>query len=292
MGESAELKPAIRAILSQSQVLGATRILPALNAEMAKEEGQLDAILAQIHQDPVLARRVIDVANSAWFGGTVKADTVAVAFQRLGLDEFYQVTVAAVLHFHLSSGASPEFARWWNESETTARIGELLAQLLDPTLLKPSFFLGLLHDCAVPLLLRHVPDYSYLAADAFGVAPAGIEMEMECNQFTHCEVGAALSTFWQFPPEYAEVIRHHHGQTLEVLASSREQRLAAILHLAKRTPTWADQSAGLGFNHPEESVLELDIANAFRLTKPQLAEIITEIVRLSKIRKPRSTVAG
>jgi HD-like signal output (HDOD) protein len=277
--------PAVSALLQSSGVLGATQIIPHLHAELAKDESTFAPILSAIALDRPLSQRVIDISNSAWFGGRMKSDTVEVAFGRLGVADFYKVVVSATLRYHLGNSDQPDFKRWWTQSETTARLAELLAPHLDATLVEPSFFIGLLHDCAVPLMAKHVPDFSYLVDGALGFQPEGIEMEQECNQFTHCDVGAALITAWQFPDAYAEAVRFHHRQTLELLSDDRARRLLAILLLAKRIDYWCKNELPAEFTAGAEHGLGSEIANAFRLTRGQLSDVLTEMTRLYRLRQ-------
>jgi len=282
--DSSVPSPTVQALIDQSQILSATQVIPQLHDELANEESTFETILAAIRNDAPLARRVIDLANSAWFGGRLKVDTVEVAFGRMGVDDFYKVVVAAALRFHLGA-ESARMKKWCAQSETTARLSDLLAQNLDAALLKPAFLLGLLHDCGVPLMARHVPDYSYLLDDAIGHAPSAIEMESDCNQINHCEVGAALVEAWKFPKCYSGVIRHHHGQTLESSTNDEERRLLAILLLAKRIDYWCSHQREPAFDEPGEPGLETEIADVFRLTRGQLAAVYSEMVQLYRLRQ-------
>lgn len=277
------VSPAVRAILDRSGVLKSTRVIADLHDELRKEQSTFEPILKAIAADQPLARRVIDIANSAWFGGRIKVDTVEVAFGRLGVEDFYKAVVAGALRFHVGDGA--EFKPWWTQSETTSRLAELIAQHLDPALIEASFFLGLLHDCAVPLLWKLVPDYSYLAAEALGFAPGSVEMETECNQVNHCEVGAALVQAWKFPPHFAGILLHHHSLTLEGLSDDAGRRQLGLLLLTKRIDHWCTHEVTPGFADASEENLELEIANVFRLTRGQLREVISEMVRMYQLRK-------
>lgn len=270
-------------LLENSGVLAAAQIIADLNVEKSKDQSTFENVIAAIERDQPLAKRVIFLANSAWFGGNVKVNRVHEAFGRLGTTDFYKASVAAALRCHLGDG--DEQSRWWQESETTAHIAEMTAQQLNPDLVEAAFFAALFRDCAVPLMVKHLPDYSYLAADALGFSPESVEIEVECNQTDHCTVGAAIVRALNFPAAHAEAVAHHHGRTLSSLEPPEARQLLAMLLLAKRIETWSDKGIAEFHNDPAEDSLMSEIAIAFRLTKGALDDVVLEMIRLYGLRR-------
>lgn len=270
-------------LLEKSGVLERAKIIADLNREKASEQSTFEGVIAAIQNDEPLARRVIFLANSAWFGGNVKVNKVDEAFGRLGTTDFYKASVAAALRYHLGDG--DEQSLWWQESETVAHVCEMTAQQLNPALAEAAFFAGLFRDCAVPLMSKHVVDYAYLVGDALGFSPGSVEIETECNQTDHCTVGAAIVRALQFPALYAEAIQHHHAQTLSGVESSTAKQLLAILLLGKRIETWSERGIGGFHADPAEDNLMSEIAIAFRLAKGALDDVVVEMLRLYGLRR-------
>lgn len=272
--------------LEQTGILKRAQIIADLNVEKGKEETTFDDVIAAIQDDAPLAERVIFLANSAWFGGRTKVDKVDVAFGRLGTTDFYKASVAAALRFHLGDGAGNDC--WWQESETIAHLCQITAQQLNPNLVEAAFFAGLFRDCAVPLMSKHLTDYSYLAQDALGFAPSSVDIELECNQTDHGTVGAAIVRALKFPPVYATAIQYHHAQTLAAVADSEARQLLAILLLAIRVHAWSDKKVSAFHSDPAEDALLSEIAIAFRVTKAVIDDAIVELLRLYGLRRAHS----
>lgn len=270
-------------LLQKSGVLERAQIIADLNAEKLNEQSTFQQVIAAIQADEPLAKRVIHLANSAWFGGNVKVNKVAEAFGRLGTTDFYKASVAAALRYHLGDGQ--ESSLWWQESETIAHVCEMTAFQLNPALVEAAFFAGLFRDCAVPLMARHVVDYAYLVQDALGFSPGSIEVELECNQTDHCTVGAALVRALKFPAIYADAIQHHHAQTLSAAESEEARQLLAILLLGKRIDAWSDKDIIAFYSEPSDAALMSEIAIAFRLSKGALDDVVVEMLRLYGLRR-------
>lgn len=270
-------------LIEQSGALGRAGIIADLNVEKDKEQSTYEQVIASIQRDEALTKRVLHLANSAWFGGQVKVNKVADAFGRLGVKDFYKASVAASLRFHLGDGAEND--RWWDASESVAHLCEMTAQQLNPGLIEPAFFAALFRDCAVPLMRKHVTDYAYLADDALGFDAASVEVETECNQTDHATVGSLLVGKLKFPTIYAEAIRHHHARTLAGVESEETRQLLSILLLGKRIEAWADRGIAAFHEDPAEEALQGEIALAFRVTKQAVNDVIVEMLELYQLRR-------
>lgn len=270
-------------IIEKSGVLARAAIIADLNAEKEKDQSTFDQVIASIQRDAPLTHRVLHLANSAWFGGLVKVSKVEDAFGRLGVRDFYKVSVAAALRFHLGDGAENE--RWWQESESVAHLCEMTAQQLNPALVEAAFFAGLFRDCAVPLMRKHVLDFNYLVDDAMGFDPTSVEVELECNQTDHAIVGALLVSALKFPPVYSVAVRHHHARTLAGAETDEARQLLSILLLGARVQAWAGKGIAAFHEDAAEEALQSEIALAFRITKQAVNDVIVEMIALYQLRR-------
>lgn len=272
-----------RLLIERTGILSRTQIIADLNTERDREQSTFEKILADIARDQPLATRVIQLANSAWFGGRVKVDSVAVAFGRLGTKDFYKAAMAAALRFGLGEGG--DHSKWWQHSESIAHLCEMAAQQINPDLIETAFQAGLLRDCAVPLMSQHVTDYAYLADEALGFAPASVEMEVECNQTDHCTVGAALAAAWKFPEVHQGVIQHHHARTLAGMKSPEGRQVLALVLFAERVDGWSKEPDTVCFATPEEDALRSEMARAFSVSTQTIDDTMTEMLRLYHLRQ-------
>jgi HD-like signal output (HDOD) protein len=273
-------------LIERAGVLPRAHIIADLNAEKGREQSTYEQVIRSIQLDAPLTKRVLHLANSAWFGGRVKVNKVEEAFGRLGVQDFHKVSVAAALRFHLGDGVEND--RWWEASETVAHLCEMTAQQLNPALVESAFFASLFRDCAVPLMRKHVPDFSYLADDAMGFDPGSVEVELECNQTDHGTVGAAVVSALKFPASYATAIRHHHARTLAGAESEEAKQLLSILLLGARLNAWGNKGIAAFHDDPAEAALQSEIALAFRITKQAVSDALAEMLELYQLRRANS----
>ena len=166
---------------------------------------------AVVSKDPVLATRVLGLANSAMYGGMTALRSVQDAVVRLGVQTVRNLVVTVALHAQTTSrdvyGA--EGPRFMDHAVGTAYLARLVADHLDHDV-EAAFLTGLLHDMGKLVILKtahehrrrrqHVPDTEIAAA---------IEM-------AHAPCGAIALHFWRLPDEILDAVRHHHDYTLAV----------------------------------------------------------------------------
>lgn len=267
--------------LVKTGILERTGLIPQMNQEMAKDEPTFDDILGQLRRDDSLAGRVLGIANSAWFAGRLKVDTLEAAFGRMGSKDFYRAVLAAVLRGNLGEGS--EQNRWWQHADVTSSCCQMAAQLVAEPLLEKAWLTGLLHDCAVPLMARTVPDYIYLSEEALTYSPTIVGTEQDCNQLDHCEVGAALLSAWRFPASYVEAVRRHHTTLLAPVPDDEGVQLLALLLLAKRVCDPRELEKPV-FAEGDEAILLGDIATTLGLHLDRMHEVVAELRRLYRLR--------
>jgi HD-like signal output (HDOD) protein len=281
--DPAEVAAAV--IIDRSGALARTQVIPALQRQRGNIERSFEPIVRQISAYAPLSNRILHLANSAWFGGGMKVQTVEEAFRRLGVNDFCKAALAGALRYGLTHPARADDEAWWQHSETVAHLGEMVSQHLQPDLMEAAFQAGLLHDCAVPLLRRGVADYEYLAKDALAHGPEGIEMERACNGTDHATLGAALALAWGFSPAQAAAVRWHHSRSLAAGGLAEARPLLACLLLAKRVQAWNSAALRGFFPTPAEQSLAAEMAAVFVTTPRQLSEVMAELVSIYRLRQ-------
>ena len=119
-----------------------------------------------IQLDPALTARLIQIANSATYGGSFPIDTCQMAITRLGLRTTRNLVTCLVMHnvFDASKKSVHKRIReLWKHSCRVAAIASVLAQinkgLIDPD---KSLLAGLIHDIGVLPVLYFLADYPEL----------------------------------------------------------------------------------------------------------------------------------
>jgi putative nucleotidyltransferase with HDIG domain len=175
--------------------------------------------------DPVLAGRVIQIANSAFYSPRLPIGTIVHAVSFIGTETTRRVLLAAALRGNF---ASPDSHLVWNHSLDVAQTAEMLARQgslkVDPA---QAFLAGLVHDIgrlAFSIMPPAFIERFHRLTDG-GCPP--VEVEMCLSGRCHGEVGSETLAQWKFPPEIVEAIRWHHRPERSDLP------LASVLYLAE-----------------------------------------------------------
>jgi putative nucleotidyltransferase with HDIG domain len=175
--------------------------------------------------DPVLAGRLIQTANSAYYSPRQPIGTIFHAVSYIGTETSRRVLLAAAIRGNFSS---PQAHQLWNHSLDVAQTAELVAMhasvKIDPS---QAFLAGLIHDIgrlAFAMMPTAFQERFHRLTDG-GCPP--VEVEMCLSGRDHGEVGAETLAQWKFPPEIVEALRWHHRPERSSLP------LTSLLYLAE-----------------------------------------------------------
>jgi putative nucleotidyltransferase with HDIG domain len=175
--------------------------------------------------DPVLAGRLIQTANSAYYSPRQPIGTIFHAVSYIGTETARRVLLAAAIRGNFSS---PQAHQIWNHSLEVAQTAELLAMhattRIDPA---QAFLAGLIHDIGrlafamMPIAFQE--RFQRLTDSGCPLA----EVEICLAGRSHADLGADTLTQWKFPLEIVEAVRWHHRPERSSLP------LASLLYLAE-----------------------------------------------------------
>ncbi len=155
---------------------------------------------AIVEADPIIAARVLAVANSAVFGGQ-QVRTLGQALKRLGTGTIRDVLYQAVSEAHIFRGDNgAALAREREHGVAVAHATQLICKALGIESAN-AFVCGLLHDMGRTVLM-----------ELFSHDPPNLEPE-EAELLIlrlHPVIGAKLAKMWQLPSLVAEGCRRHH----------------------------------------------------------------------------------
>jgi putative nucleotidyltransferase with HDIG domain len=175
--------------------------------------------------DPVLAGRLIQTANSAYYSPRQPIGSIFHAVSYVGTETARRVLLAAAIRGNFSS---PQAHQIWNHSLDVAQIAELVAlhasNKIDPA---QAFLAGLIHDIG-RLAFAMMPVSFQERFQRLNDAGCPLaEVETCLSGRSHAEVGAETLTQWKFPLEIVEAVRWHHRPERSSLP------LASLLYLAE-----------------------------------------------------------
>ena len=282
----------VREFIDLFGLLNWTDFISSLNVEMLNADPSFNGVIESLGKNKLMASiltsKVLAEANSAWLGARVKIDSLNMALTMLGTDHFYHLAVRSALRMGLGeSGAGQR--KVWSHASHVAEVGEKVAQRIDGKLVSPLIMLAYLHDCAIPLLTQKMSDYVDLIDAALGMDPGVIAIENSHYQLNHAVVAATLTELWKFPAPLAEVIRHHHTRTLEVIPPGEARTLLALMMLTEKIITPPSAPATRIFNTPGDVRLLEEMAVTFNSDVPRLTQLALE---LSPHRSQRWDAAG
>lgn len=212
-----------------TRVIERLPVFPRAAREVVRQLANPDAGPREMEEvaslDPVLAGRLIQTANSAYYSPLHPIATIFQAVSFIGTETARRVLVAATLRGTFSS---PQAHQLWNHSLDVAQTAEFAAIHssvgIDPS---QAFLAGLIHDVGrLAFSMMPVAFHERFHRLTDGGCPP-VQVEMCLSGRCHAELGAETLAQWKFPPEIVEAVRSHHRP------ERSELPLASLLYLAE-----------------------------------------------------------
>jgi HD-like signal output (HDOD) protein/ActR/RegA family two-component response regulator len=220
-----------RAAAGTGRLPSVPRLYTELTALMNDPDTTLADVERLVEQDAAMAAKVLQLANSAYFGRARPVDQLGQAIGYLGLNALK----ALVLSAEAMAAFQPErridgfsIERLQRHSALVARITRRL--LDDRQHEDGAVAAALIHDVGMLVLASRAPDYlgDVLDRSERERRPA-FAIEQELRGFTHAEVGAHVLGLWGLPHTIVEAVAYHHDP-----AAAHDPRLDAVtaVHVA------------------------------------------------------------
>ncbi|NJL31040.1 MAG: HDOD domain-containing protein [Phycisphaerales bacterium] len=166
--------------------------------------------LAQV--EPMLASRLLGVANSSWASPLKPVTHLDHAINMLGLANVRALSLAFCLErFHASLELDVQDTRaLWEASLLKATAGRALAEAVRPDWTEEPFIAGLLQDLGVPLMMSISPEYRKLLADSKIGIEDQLTQERAIFGVDHVTVGSVIAYKLGLPTRYLTSILRHH----------------------------------------------------------------------------------
>jgi len=216
--------------------------LPVVATEVMKLASRPEAKFAELvdvlQRDPVLAARVLSIAQSAMYASRSPAVSLHQAAVRLGLKMLRDIVFEAALQAKLfrAPGFDGLMARLYRHSTATAHVTRAMCRR---TLVNAeyAFLCGLLHDMGIAAALLVVadrPEWRRLPLER--LAPA--------LDAVHVDASGLLARQWKLPDAIQQVVANHH----QVVVDDKPRQVNAALIIAEQL-CW---EAGAGMLPPPD----------------------------------------
>ncbi len=188
------------------------RIIQVTNSPNSTSEQLADVVKF----DQSLSTKVLRLANSAFLGRRIKAETITEAVVTLGFTSVRNLAASASVVDVLFPRRMFNGFSWrdmWTHSVTCAVSSEAIYSAMGYHSSNESAFIaGLLHDVGKLIIARALPQRFLQVVEA--VRDYNFEMTRAENNIlstTHCKVGGDLALQWDFPDMLSAAIAHHHS---------------------------------------------------------------------------------
>lgn len=179
-----------------------------------------------IEKDQVLTAKVLQLANSPYYGFPARIASVSHAVVVLGLNVVKGLALGATV-FDMMKAAGMDHL--WRHSLGVAIVAHLLATRVGHKNPEELFVAGLLHDLGKVVIAVKLPETASNITRAMQERDLSmLEAEIEVLELTHAEVAGWLATAWHLPTVLKDPIMYHHRPALAVGAPLQ----TAIVHVA------------------------------------------------------------
>lgn len=183
-----------------------------LNAVLKNENTDSLKIAEIITQDPALAAKVLQFANSAVMAKGRHVQSIPEAITKMGIDTLCCIVMTAELFAYEPDIPNFSLIEEQLHSLSTAK---LAASIVKPELKQETLIAGLLHDLGKLILFEINPALTKRFIKERSTTSDNIALERQIFSTDHSQIGGYLLHMWAFPyPVIEAVILHHSPEKL------------------------------------------------------------------------------
>lgn len=238
-----------------------------------------ERMASTIVQEPALAARVLQMANSAFYGSSRPVANIAHALMRVGERGLRSVLLGAASGRVLFVRGQPELTRRLQVRSVGVAVGtEAVLRRLGNSR-DDAFAAGLLHDIGWSVGVGLSARYRAQLPEEWATDSEALLSAVES---VHAELGSAVTELWRFPPTISAAIRWHHQPELATVGGPIAFAVAAAIRLLDRLGI-SPEAPPVHESHPIYVRLRLDPAEQLEVRR----EMWTELERLGLVRDRR-----
>lgn len=186
-----------------------------LLGSLGKREVEVKDVTVAIERDPVLAARVLEIANSGAFGRMRAIHSINHAVALIGRPSLRRFalswTIGSVFR-RMALSADFSLTRFTMHSDAVATLADLLAEHVPVRNGDAAYVAGLIHD--VGLLVMHTAGSDRLLEQILLLHRLNTGTILDCERealgVDHAELSAMAAKKWQLDDVICEAIHFHH----------------------------------------------------------------------------------
>ena len=200
-------------------------------------EGNAVGLAKIIEQDPSLAAKILQVANSGYYAAAGRITSVPTAITRVGFSEIGQIVVAAsVIKCFERASNLLDYKQFWRHALTAAHMAFTSSQISRAVYSKEErdvlYLSGLLHDIGILIYDQFFHEEFEVImeyAEEKGVSYLEAERAVAPKE-THAALGAALLEMWKVGSAAIDGVRFHHTPGK---APDKQKSISFTIHLSE-----------------------------------------------------------
>ena len=165
--------------------------------------------------DQSISAKILNVANSAWFGFARRVEDISRAIVVLGFDTVLEISMYVSFSTFIKEASNSsifEPEKFWMHSIASSEGAKHVAKDIKAISPEVANLIGLLHDIGKVMINYLYPrEYEEIVKEAASTGESLSEIEKKRLGFDHSEVGEWLSDKWKFPPRLAACVEYHHS---------------------------------------------------------------------------------
>jgi len=180
--------------------------------------GDAGKLAKLIQQDPALTAKVLQLANSGFYGTANRISSVPMAITRIGFNEIGNIIIATSVIKKLSRQSKYlDYTQFWKHALTAAHMVDITAKVsaanFNPEQRQALYLSGLLHDIGILVYDQFFnEEFGKIVECAVKNQIPYIEAEsIVAPKENHAAVGAALLEIWKLDGAVINGVRFHHA---------------------------------------------------------------------------------
>ncbi|MBK1648198.1 HDOD domain-containing protein [Rhabdochromatium marinum] len=192
------------------------RVALELQQLKTSETATMQQVTDLIMKDQALTSRILQVANSSFYGGLRQVDTLSGAVLRLGINKVASLAMMASQLLAYQSKlptTAQRMSNLWQRAYVCASGARWIAEQFgrrDEA--ETAFLCGLLHDIGELFLLKVLDSLSEDSSVSVTITDILIDEILEAM---HNEIGCRLMLKWELPKHFALIAQNHHQEAFD-----------------------------------------------------------------------------
>lgn len=221
---------------------------------MENETTTLAEVETLLQTEPVLCGKVLQVANSAYYGLPRGISSIRQALLLLGAHTVkgMALSIAVVASLHDRRTVSSSEHVLWRHIVTVAGYAQGIARKcrLGALAMEDAYVAGLLHDIGKLFLLTRFPE-AYQPILRSGSAYTNLQQERKIFGYDHAEIGAMIAERWRLPERVVRVIGEHHAPFVP------EGDIRLLTACVMQADIWSIEAQGIPISETTDIAQEL-----------------------------------